>query len=64
MNHTCSGCDNTWTGLARCHCSSCHETFDNPALFDSHRKNGRCMKPVDLRMTWDHVSRSGLLEGP
>lgn len=52
MKHSCIGCKNTWTGLTRCHCCSCHETFESINLFDRHRTNGACKKPGNVDMTW------------
>lgn len=45
---TCGGCDNTWTGTHRAHCSVCHHTFNSPWLFDRHRRHGHCLDPADL----------------
>lgn len=46
--YTCGGCTNTWTGLAQCHCSVCHETFGGISNFDRHRFNGECRRPEDI----------------
>ncbi|WP_435820481.1 FDXHR family putative zinc-binding protein [Micromonospora aurantiaca (nom. illeg.)] len=62
VRHSCSGCENLWTGVARAHCSSCHETFDTVKLFDMHRDRGKCKKPLSLQMEWDGAWRAGLLE--
>jgi len=41
----CGGCDSSWTGLSRCHCSACHRTFGNVNLFDWHRFRDTCRDP-------------------
>lgn len=46
--YTCGGCTNTWTGLAQCHCSACHNTFGGISNFDRHRYNGECRRPEDI----------------
>lgn len=35
---TCGGCDNKWTGPARCHhyAAGCHLTFGGRVYFDKH----------------------------
>ena len=50
---TCSGCDSTWTGTSRAHCSAdgCHRTFAGATLFDAHRyaasaRRGWCADPA------------------
>lgn len=43
----CSGCDRQWSGLSRCHCSSCHETFVGLAAFDLHRHYNVCRPPAE-----------------
>jgi hypothetical protein len=43
LPHGCRGCDNRWSGLARCHCSVCHLTFGGLAPFDAHQINGKCL---------------------
>lgn len=49
---TCSGCDNTWTGASRCHCSNCHITLSGIGLFDKHRhgrgERGGCLDPAQM----------------
>ena len=49
---TCSGCDNTWTGQGRMHCSGCHRLFAGLGLFDAHRRDvrgsGTCLDPATL----------------
>lgn len=49
MSITCGGCDNTWTGVSRCHCGGCHELFSGLALFDRHRVNGKCLDPATVK---------------
>ncbi|WP_456300258.1 FDXHR family putative zinc-binding protein [Saccharopolyspora oryzae] len=64
---TCHQCPNTWTGTSRCHCSSCHHTFSGLALFDRHRRNGRCHHPETLRgQAGERLAhlRGGLWAGP
>lgn len=46
MNRCRKGC--TWTGLSRCHCSACHETFGGITGFDMHRRGSRCSGPENL----------------
>jgi hypothetical protein len=50
--HTCGGCDTTWTGLGRAHCSACHRTFSTTSWFDRHRDQrgprGTCLDPATL----------------
>jgi len=50
---SCGGCDATWAGEDRCHCASCHPTFDNVRLWDSHRVDEKCVHPrrLDLSAT-------------
>jgi hypothetical protein len=45
---TCGGCDRTWTGLSRAHCSKCDETFNSVKLFDAHRRGFSCRPPAAL----------------
>lgn len=45
---TCGGCDNTWTGVSRCHCSACHQTFGGISTFDQHRKRDSCLQAESL----------------
>jgi len=45
---TCGGCVNTWTGLSRCHCSRCHQTFATVAVFDRHQVGSRCVDPTKI----------------
>lgn len=51
--NTCGGCEATWTGDGRCHCSACHHTFAGVGLFDRHRsmtgEHGSCADPAALR---------------
>lgn len=63
---TCSGCDNTWTGVTRCHCSGCHRTFAGLTLFDAHRRDirgqGTCLDPATLDQRYD--AEAGTWRGP
>jgi hypothetical protein len=36
MSVSCRDCGVTWTGLSRCHCSRCHNTFNSATAFDLH----------------------------
>lgn len=55
---TCGGCDNTWSGLTRAHCSGCHYTFGGVTSFDKHRfvtkNNNGCKDPSLLDLTQNH----------
>lgn len=31
-------CGKQWTGLGRCHCGNCHETFSGISAFDRHQQ--------------------------
>lgn len=46
---TCGSCPAHWTGLERCHCSACHETFASVTAFTRHRRatrtRGQCLSP-------------------
>jgi hypothetical protein len=48
--YSCSGCDNRWSGISRCHCAGCHRTFSGYVLFDGHRRDikgvGTCIDPA------------------
>ncbi|MGH3853935.1 MAG: hypothetical protein ACRDR6_10670 [Pseudonocardiaceae bacterium] len=44
----CAGCAAAWRGVVRAHCRGCHVTFDDDALFDAHRRTGRCVAPRRL----------------
>lgn len=50
MVGSCRGCGKRFSGLKMAHCSMdyCHQTFSTPNLFDSHRKNGKCLDPGSL----------------
>lgn len=49
---SCSGCDNTWSGLRMAHCPTCHLTFSTPTNFDRHRIGTKvplvCCPPEDV----------------
>lgn len=36
MKLSCRTCTAEWSGLGRCHCSKCHNTFNSLAAFDMH----------------------------
>ena len=44
----CPTCGRAWAGADRAHCSACHCTFDDVELFDTHRADGRCLRPDGL----------------
>jgi hypothetical protein len=46
----CQGCGRGWAGLAEAHCSACHLHFKSDSGFDRHRRDGRCLTPVELAM--------------
>jgi len=41
-------CGKIWTGLSRCHCHGCHETFNSVHAFDLHRTNQQCRNPAEI----------------
>jgi hypothetical protein len=49
---TCGGCPATWSGIGKCHCSTCHRTFSALSGFDLHRSrrgpHGSCVDPATL----------------
>ncbi len=69
--HTCGGCDNTWTALTAAHCPTCHRTFSAIRHFDTHRSQdgprGHCIDPDTIhnrrgeRLLW---FRDGMWRGP
>lgn len=42
---SCGGCQGTWTGTAKAHCSGCHRTFSGISAFDAHRVRSSCADP-------------------
>jgi len=56
---TVSCCGVRWVGVDRAHCcrrtGGCGHVFDDPALWDRHRRHGRCLDPrsLDLIATTD-----------
>jgi hypothetical protein len=40
-------CGQTWTGAARCHCTTCHASFTSVTAFDRHRRGFRCRPPTE-----------------
>ncbi|HEX8519864.1 MAG TPA: hypothetical protein VF667_09765 [Pseudonocardia sp.] len=50
MQRSCGGCEVRWYGPYRCHCSGCHETFDDDRAFRRHRPSFRCRPPESLGM--------------
>ena len=41
----CNDCQRSWSGLAKAHCSVCHETFDSNSVADLHWVGRRCVVP-------------------
>ncbi|WP_439332433.1 FDXHR family putative zinc-binding protein [Saccharopolyspora antimicrobica] len=59
MEITCGGCSSRWTGVSRCHCSGCHQTFSGVTAFDKHRNRSKCREPSKLGLVivngiWTH----------
>lgn len=52
VTYSCHGCDNRWPGVSRCHCGSCHRTFNAVGPFDTHRRErrgeGYCVDPETI----------------
>ena len=52
-------CGRRWVGVNRAHCcgrtAGCGDVFDDAALWDRHRRRGRCLDPrsLDLISTID-----------
>jgi hypothetical protein len=40
-------CGRTWTGVARCHCATCHASFSSISAFDRHRRGFQCHPPEE-----------------
>lgn len=58
---TCGGCDATWSGAGRAHCSGCHRTFGGLSMFERHRVASKCVDPAG----WDDARLvDGLWVGP
>jgi hypothetical protein len=47
---TCPVCGSVWAGAERAHCTGCHHSFDDVALFDAHREHGHCQHPGELHL--------------
>ena len=45
----CTHCGRRWSGLAQCHCPTCHRHFGDVNAFDRHRRNDACLNPADVR---------------
>lgn len=45
----CQGCGLAWTSRSEAHCSSCHEHFTGPGIFDQHIRAAGCTPPGELR---------------
>lgn len=50
-------CERTWVGPDRAHCCrrhrGCGHVFDDPGLWDDHRRAGRCLDPLAHRSDAD-----------
>jgi len=44
-------CGARWSGMQTSHCARCHQTFGGVGGFDRHRKDGKCLVPVDIGMS-------------
>ncbi len=50
---TCPRCRREWSGLAQCHCATCHNHFSTVGNFDKHRVTGRChIDTADLKQQY------------
>lgn len=57
--HTCSGCEQVWSGVERAHCKSCHKTFNSVYAFDKHRTG--TYEPCTRRcMTTEEMEAKGM----
>lgn len=56
-------CGEKWTGLNRCHCGGlgCHRTFNSLGAFDKHRKDFKCLDPLEIGM---QMSETGIWGTP
>ena len=60
----CGGCDQTWSGVSRCHCSACHLTLSRASAFDAHiRRGGVHVHPSEVGLElrdgiWRHPGTS------
>ncbi|SDH72626.1 hypothetical protein [Pseudonocardia oroxyli] len=48
LQQHCVHCGARWAGMDRAHCRACCHTFDDAALFDTHRPAGTCLAGRDL----------------
>lgn len=46
----CKKCNFRWLGVSAAHCTGCHRTFKSANAFDLHRRDFRCLDPMDLGM--------------
>ena len=44
-------CGARWSGKLTSHCGACCVTFTGVTNFDSHRSNGRCLRPQAIGLT-------------
>jgi hypothetical protein len=57
MDFTCGGCPKKWSGHSMAHCPTCHETFGSVRSFDNHRKEGQCLSPKKIGLTYNEKKR-------
>jgi hypothetical protein len=50
-------CGATWVGLDRCHCSRCHQTWDDIRLYDRHQRVRGCLAGPELGLL---ATRNGI----
>jgi len=55
-------CGKTWhqSGNRTSHCGGCHETFASLSVFESHRRDQKCLAPEDVR----HNRKRGIAQRP
>lgn len=51
----CPRCGGSWTGLAACHCSVCHQSFTGVSAFDRHRRDCPISLALDDVVAADHA---------
>lgn len=49
----CQVCKCKWNGLNACHCTGCHKTFKSLSGFDKHRRDFKCLDPLEIGMEMD-----------
>ena len=45
----CPRCGRRWSGLAQCHCPTCHRHFGDVKAFDRHRRDDACLDPATVK---------------